>query len=142
MDPILANRAAFSNTLTFQDLPAVAVTAARDRLLDAIACAIGAHECDTATVGRSLAGAAAHRPWAGRLLGSKKLAAADAAAFVNTCMIRNLDLNDIIQGGHPSDCLAVRNAVFGVQLAAAGMTGPEAPFTGASRPGGFDYGAV
>ena len=25
---------------------------------------------------------------------------------------------------------ATRNAVFGVQLASAGMTGPEAPFTG------------
>ena len=41
----------------------------------------------------------------------KKLAAADAAAFVNTCMIRNLDLNDIIQGGHPSDCLGALLAV-------------------------------
>jgi 2-methylcitrate dehydratase len=229
IDQILANLAAFSSTLTYGDLPAAAVVAAKERLLDAIACAIGAYDCDTAEVGRKLAGPAANPALAGRMLGSKKLAAADAAAFVNSCMIRNLDLNDIIQGGHPSDCLgallavapqigasgerlitamvityeiiirlqraarirekgwdqgyalgvgtaaglanlmgfsreatqqaiaitatgnvpmratragqlsmwkgaatayAVRNAVFGVQLAAAGMTGPEAPFTG------------
>lgn len=229
IDPILANIASFANTLTFRDLPAVAVAASKDRLLDAIACGIAAHDCDTATVGRSLAGAATRPESAGRMLGTKKLAAADAAAFVNTCMIRNLDLNDIIQGCHPSDGLgallavapqtgasgerlitamvvmyeviirlqraarirekgwdqgyalgvglaaalanlmglgreatlhaiaitgvgnvpmratragqlsmwkgaatayAVRNAVYGVQLAAAGMTGPEAPFSG------------
>ena len=228
-DPILENLAAFSSTLTYGDLPAAAVVASKERLLDAIACAIAAYECDTATVGGSLAGAAARAEVAGRILGTRKLAAADAAAFVNTCMIRNLDLNDIIQGGHPSDCLGallavapqtgasgerlitamviayeiiirlqraarlreqgwdqgyalgvgtaaalanlmglspdatrhalaitavgnvpmratragqlsmwkgaataytVRNAVFGAQLAAAGMTGPEAPFTG------------
>lgn len=229
MDAILKVLTDFSCSLSYRDLPAVAVNAAKDRMLDAVGCAMAAYDCDTANVGRSLAGAAARPDVAGRVLGSKKLAAADAAAFVNTCMIRNLDLNDILQGGHPSDGLgallavapqigasgerlvtamvviyeivsrlqraarirekgwdqgvalgvataaglanlmqlghestlnaiaitatgnvpmratragqlsmwkgaatayAVRNAVFGVQLAAAGMTGPEAPFTG------------
>jgi 2-methylcitrate dehydratase len=198
-------------------------------MLDALGCALGAYDCDTAQVGRSLAGPAARKDIAGRILGSNDLVAADAAAFVNSCMIRNLDFNDTYPGGHPSDALgahfaiapqigasgerliaaavvayeifvriqmkgqlrekgwdqgfgisvgaaaglcnlmgldrgvakhaiaitavantpmratragqlsmwkgaatayAVRNAVFGVQLAAAGMTGPEAPFTG------------
>ena len=228
MDQILGGIADFATRLSYRDLSAAAVTAGKERLLDSIACAIGAYDCDTAEVGRSLAGPPARKELAGRMLGSKKLAAADAAAFVNSCMIRNLDLNDIIQGGHPSDSLggllavapqigasgeklitamvvayevfirllkgglrekgwdqgfgisvgtaaglanltglgreaaqhaiaitavantpmratrsgqlsmwkgaatayAVRNAVFGVQLAAAGMTGPEAPFTG------------
>ena len=228
MDQILGGIADYATRLSYRDLSAAAVTAGKERLLDSIACAIGAYDCDTAEVGRSLAGPPARKELAGRMLGSKKLAAADAAAFVNSCMIRNLDLNDIIQGGHPSDSLggllavapqigasgeklitamvvayevfirllkgglrekgwdqgfgisvgtaaglanltglgreaaqhaiaitavantpmratrsgqlsmwkgaatayAVRNAVFGVQLAAAGMTGPEAPFTG------------
>jgi len=229
MDQILTKLAEFASQLSYRDLSAAAVIASKDRLVDSIACAIGACDCDTANVGRSLAGPAARPELAGRMLGSRKTAAADAAAFVNTCMIRNLDLNDIIQGGHPSDCLggllavapqiaatgeklitamvvayeivirlqaaarmrekgwdqgfgisvataaglanlmglgcdaarhaiaitavanlpmratragqlsmwkgaataySVRNAVFGVQLAAAGMTGPEAPFTG------------
>ena len=229
MDPILTSLAEFSSELSYRDLPANAMTASKERLLDALGCAIGAHDCDTAKIGRSLAGPAARKKLAGRIVGSKRLAAADAAAFVNSCMIRNLDFNDTYPGGHPSDSLgglfavaphigasgerlitatvvayeifirlqmraqlrergwdqgfgigvgaaaglanlmglnrevaqhaiaitavanmpmratragqlsmwkgaatayAVRNAVFGVQLAAAGMTGPEAPFVG------------
>lgn len=234
MDPILARFAEFSSTLSYRNIPAPVVAAAKDRLVDTLGCAIAAHDCDTAEIGRSLAGPAARPELAGRILTSRRTVAVDAAAFVNTCMIRKLDLNDIIQGGHPSDMLgallaiapqigasgerlitamvvsyevlirllkgglrekgwdqgfgvsvgvaaglsnlmglsrpetqhaiaitavanvpmratrsgqlsmwkgaatayAVRNAVFGVQLAAAGMTGPEAPFTG--RHGLFD----
>jgi 2-methylcitrate dehydratase len=215
--------------LSYEDLPANAVTASKERLLDSLGCALGAYDCDTAEVGRSVAGPAARKELAGRILGSNDLAAADAAAFINSCMIRNLDFNDTYPGGHPSDSLgglfavapqigasgkrlitaavvayeifirlqmkaqlrekgwdqgfgisvgaaaglanlmglshdvaqhaiaitavanmpmrasragqlsmwkgaatayAVRNAVFGVQLAAAGMSGPEAPFSG------------
>lgn len=229
MDPILNGFATFASTLSYRDLPPDAVTASKERLLDSIGCALGAYDCDTAEVGRKLAGPAARDELAGRMLGSSEFAAADAAAFVNSCMIRNLDFNDTYPGGHPSDSLgglfaiapqigasgkqlitatvvayeifirlqmkaqlrergwdqgfgisvgaaaglanlmglsrevaqhaiaitavanmpmrasragqlsmwkgaatayAVRNAVFGVQLAAAGMTGPEAPFTG------------
>jgi 2-methylcitrate dehydratase len=229
LDAILNGFASFASTLSYGDLPSNAVTASKERLLDSMGCALGAYDCDTAEVGRKLAGPAARDELAGRMLGSSELAAADAAAFVNSCMIRNLDFNDTYPGGHPSDSLgslfavapqigasgkqlitatvvayeifirlqmkaqlrergwdqgfgisvgaasglanlmglsrevaqhaiaitavanmpmrasragqlsmwkgaatayAVRNAVFGVQLAAAGMTGPEAPFTG------------
>ena len=229
MDPILNSFAEFASSLSYGDLPANAVTASKERLLDTLGCALGAYDCDSAEIGRSLAAPPARNELAGRLLGSNDLAAADAAAFVNSCMIRNLDFNDTYPGGHPSDSLgglfavaphigasgerlitaaviayeifirlqmkaqlrergwdqgfgisvgataglanlmglsreiaqhaiaitavantpmrasragqlsmwkgaatayAVRNAVFGVQLAAAGMTGPEAPFTG------------
>jgi 2-methylcitrate dehydratase len=205
------------------------VTAGKERVLDALGCALGAHDCETANVGRSVAGPAGKKQLAGRILGSKRLVAADAAAFINSCMIRDLDFNDTYPGGHPSDSLgglfaiapqigasgeqlitaavisyeifirlqmkaqlrergwdqgfgisvgaaaglanlmglsrdvtkhaiaitavanmpmratragqlsmwkgaataySVRNAVFGVELAAAGMTGPEAPFAG------------
>jgi len=227
-DTLLDALTRFSTTLTIADLPQNAIDAARDRLIDSAGCGIGAYDCDTARAGLSVACPPARVELAGRVLGSKRIVAADAAAFVNSCMIRNLDLNDILQGGHPSDCLgalfavapqvgasgarlitamvvayeiiirltrggmrdkgwdqglgisvgtvgglcnllqlgpeatrhaiaitavgntplratrsgqlsmwkgaatayAVRNAVFGVQLAAAGMTGPEAPFSG------------
>ncbi|MCW5603234.1 MAG: MmgE/PrpD family protein [Burkholderiales bacterium] len=229
MDKILDDFTEFAGGLSYNDLPASIVTAGKERLLDALGCALGAYDCDTAEVGRTLAGPPAREDLAGRMLGSKRLYAADAAAFVNSCMIRNLDFNDTYPGGHPSDALgalfavaprlrvsgehlittaviayeifirlqmkaqlrergwdqgfgisvgaaaglarlmgldrdairhaiaitavanmpmratragqlsmwkgaatayAVRNAVFGVQLAAAGMNGPEAPFTG------------
>jgi 2-methylcitrate dehydratase len=229
LDAILNSFAEFASTFRFRDLPPNAVQAARERMLDALGCALGAYDCDTAQVGRSLAGPAARSDLAGRIVGSNDLVSADDAAFINSCMIRNLDFNDTYPGGHPSDALgahfavapqigvsgerliaaavvtyeifiriqmkaqlrekgwdqgfgisvgaaaglcnlmqlghdvarhaiaitavanmpmrasragqlsmwkgaatayAVRNAVFGVQLAAAGMTGPEAPFTG------------
>ena len=110
-DPILSTLVDFTTRLTYRDLPSHIITAAKERMLDGIACGIAAHDCDTAGVGRKLAGAPASPQVAGRLLGSKKLAAADSAAFVNTCMIRNLDLNDILQGGHPSDGLGALLAV-------------------------------
>jgi 2-methylcitrate dehydratase len=230
MDQILASLAKFSSELAYRDLPDHVVAKTKDLLLDSLGCAIGAHGCDTAEMGRSLAGPPASKELAGHIVGSKKPTAADAAAFVNACMIRYLELNDtLLPGGHPSDMLgalfaiapqigasgerliaatvvayeifirmeisahlrekgwdqgfgisvgaaaglaslmgldpdvaqhaiaitavantpmratragqlslwkgaatayAVRNAVFGVQLARAGMTGPEAPFTG------------
>jgi 2-methylcitrate dehydratase len=229
LDPILNSFADFASHLSYRDLPSNAVNASKERLLDSIGCALGAHDCETAKVGLSLAPPAASKALAGRILGTNDLRAADAAAFVNSCMIRDLDFNDTYPGGHPSDGLgglfavapqieasgerlvtatvisyeifirlqmkaqlrekgwdqgfgisvgaaaglshlmglsrdatmhaiaitavanmpmrasragqlsmwkgaatayAVRNAVFGVQLAAAGMTGPEAPFSG------------
>jgi 2-methylcitrate dehydratase len=230
VDPILASLSEFSSALSYRDLPASTVSAARERLLDAVGCAIGACDCESAAIARSLAGPPARDALSGRIVGSRDVVAADAAGFVNTCMIRNLDFNDTyLPGGHPSDCsgalfaiapqigasgerllaatvvayeifirlqisaklrergwdqgfgigvgtaaglanllglkrevarqaiaitavanvpmratragqlsmwkgvataYAVRNAIFGVQLASRGMTGPEAPFTG------------
>jgi len=105
LDPILSSFADFATRLKYEDLPDNAIDAARERLLDSAACAIGAYDCDTAEVGRALAGQAKRPELAGRMLGSHDTAAADAAAFVNSCMIRNLDFNDTYPGGHPSDAL-------------------------------------
>ena len=63
------------------------MTASKEHLLDTLGCAIGAYDCDTAEIGRALAGPAARNELAGRIVGSR-------------------------------------------EPAAAGMTGPEAPFTG------------
>src|SRR5688500_18506689 len=111
LDSILESFADFASRLTYRDLPPNAVKASKERLLDTLGCALGAFDCDTANVGRSLAGPAAPKALAGRIVGSNDLAAADAAAFVNSCMIRDLDFNDTYPGGHPSDSLG---AVFAV----------------------------
>ena len=111
MDPILNSFAEFASTLSYRDLPASAVKASKERLLDSIGCALGAYDCDTAEVGRKLAGSPASEEVAGRVLGSNDVTAADAAAFVNSCMIRNLDFNDTYPGGHPSDSLGALFAV-------------------------------
>ena len=119
MDPILNSFADFASRLSYRDLPPNAVKASKERLLDTLGCALGAYDCDTAEVGRSLAGPAARPQLAGRILGSNALAAADAAAFINSCMIRNLDFNDTYPGGHPSDSLGGLYAVA-PQIGASG----------------------
>ncbi len=112
MDPILETFTDFATTLSYRDLPGSIVTAARQRLTDALGCAIGSCESEAAAIARSLAGAPAPGALAGRIVGSKRRAAADAAAFANTCMIRNLDFNDtFLPGGHPSDCAGALFAV-------------------------------
>jgi 2-methylcitrate dehydratase len=112
MDPILDSLADYATTLTFRDLPPNIVGLSKERLFDALGCAIGAYDSEPANIARALAGPAARGAQAGRIVGSKELVAADAAGFANTCMIRNLDFNDtLLPGGHPSDCSGAMFAV-------------------------------
>ena len=111
LDNILESFAEFAAELSFNDLPANAIKAGKERLLDSIGCAINAYNCDTAQIGLSLAGRAPREEVSGRILASTQVVAADAAAFINSCMIRNLDFNDTYPGGHPSDSLGALFAV-------------------------------
>lgn len=112
MDPILDSLAEFATTLSYRDLPPTIVQLSKERLYDALGCAIGAYDSEPAKIARALAGPAAPDAQAGRIVGSKELVAADAAGFANTCMIRNLDFNDtLLPGGHPSDCSGAMFAV-------------------------------
>lgn len=119
VDQILQQLTDFSTGLRYADLPANAVTAAKERLLDTLGCAIGAHDCDIAEIGRALAGPAARPDLAGRITGSKDTATADTVAFTNSCMIRKLDFNDTYPGGHPSDSMGAFFAI-GPQVGASG----------------------
>lgn len=112
MDPILDSLADYATTLSYRDLPPGIVPLAKQRLFDALGCAVGAYDCEPARIARALAGPPARGSQAGRIVGSKDLVAADAAGFANTCMIRNLDFNDtLLPGGHPSDCSGALFAV-------------------------------
>jgi len=105
LDSILKSIVEFACDLTYDDLPQSVVTATKERLIDTLGCAFGAYDCEEVTIGRKLTGYPASKTHIGRILGSNEHVAADAAAFVNTCMVRNLDFNDSYPGGHPSDMM-------------------------------------
>ena len=105
MDQVTEQIAAYAHNLSYDDLPAEIVVAAKQRLLDTIGCALGGRGCDAAVVARHLATASAPDHYPGRILGQSQRSAADSAAFANTVMIRYLDFNDSHQASHPSDML-------------------------------------
>jgi 2-methylcitrate dehydratase len=105
LDDLTRRIAAYAAGARFQDLPDEVVHTATVRMVDSLACAIAAYDCDAAAIGRRLARGAVPERYPGRILGFGERTAAEAAAFTNTCMIRSLDFNDQYPGGHPSDCL-------------------------------------
>ncbi|HAA92717.1 MAG TPA: hypothetical protein DCE33_09745, partial [Rhodospirillaceae bacterium] len=121
MDDILAGISEFACELTYEDVPESALTAAKERLIDTLGSALGAYECDTVAVGRSMVSPPSNTGLVGRILGENKDYAADGTAFVNTCMLRNLDFNDSFPGCHPSDGLGGLFSVAPV----AGISGKE-----------------
>lgn len=105
MDRITEQIANYAATTKFEQLSAEAVHAAVQRLIDSLGCAVGAHDCEPAEIGRRLASGQTPGKYAGRLLCFGHTLPAEAATFINSAMIRNFDFNDRFPGGHPSDCL-------------------------------------
>ncbi len=115
MDDIIAAIAEHAARFELGAASAETVHAAKRHLVDSIACGLGGHDCAAAAMGRRIAASPAPPARAARSLGGRAPVAAEAAAFVTTAMIRYLDFNDTVHGGHPSDAL-------GAVLAAADMT--------------------
>lgn len=113
MDRITAEIAAFAHALRFEDLTEETVHAATQRLIDSLACAIGAYDCEPALIGRRLAAGQSPGKHAGRTLFSDHTMPLEIAAFINGTMIRNFDFNDRFPGGHPSDGLGAHLAMAG-----------------------------
>ena len=111
MDNLTRQIADFAAQLSHEKLPDKVVGAATRFLVDSLACAIAAHDCESARIGLVLARGAAPDRYPGRILFHRETSTAESAAFVNTAMIRNLDFNDQYPGGHPSDCLGAFFAV-------------------------------
>jgi 2-methylcitrate dehydratase len=111
MDHLTRQIANFAAELSYDHLPQEVVAAATRFLIDALACGIAAHGCQSARIGLSLARGAAPERYPGRILFHGEKSTAESAAFVNTAMIRNLDFNDQYPGGHPSDCLGALLAI-------------------------------
>ena len=116
MDATLRKITDFSLQLGYDDLPPVAVHACKRRLIDTLACALGAFDAEPSRIARAIAGRVNSRIPA-RMLGSLEQSSPELTAFANGVMIRYLDLNDATGtgGGHPSD-------MFGALLAAADST--------------------
>lgn len=115
MDNLTRQIADYAARARFEDLPADAVTATTLRVVDSLACAVAAYGSEQAEIGRRLALGAKPERYPGRMLGYGERSTAEAATFVNTCLIRNLDFNDQYPSGHPSDCLG---ALFALAEAA------------------------
>ncbi len=105
MDNLTRQIADFAAELSFEHLPDEVASAATRFMVDALACAIAARDCEPAQIGLRLARGATPLRYVGRILCHGQWSTAEGAAFVNTAMIRNLDFNDEYPGGHPSDCL-------------------------------------
>jgi 2-methylcitrate dehydratase len=113
VDKITHEIAEYSSAWTFSDLTDESVHAATQRLVDSLACAIGAFDCEPAQIGRRLAAGQIAGKYSGRVLCFGDQLPAEAAAFINSTMIRNFDFNDRYPGGHPSDGLGALLALAG-----------------------------
>ncbi len=79
--------------------------AMRNRLVDAVGCALGAFDGPPCVAARSIAATATAHPGAS-VIGLAEPSTPELAAFANGCMVRYLDFNDTYHtegGGHPSD---------------------------------------
>ena len=115
MDRITEKIADYAAATKFEHLSAEAVHAAIQRLIDSLGCAVGAHDCEPAAIGRRLANGQTPGKYAGRTLCFGDTLPAEAATFINSAMIRNFDFNDRFPGGHPSDCLGALLALAGAR---------------------------
>src|SRR4051812_16927329 len=103
----------YALTLEYEHLNAHVVHEAKRRVVDTIACALGAYDAPPVRIAREMAipinGATA------RVIGSLVRTTPELAAFANGVMLRFLDYSDSAlggnRGGHPSDNLASVMAV-------------------------------
>jgi len=105
----LAERfALYAHGLTFERIPAEVVHEAKRRIIDALACGLGAvHEAPAGLARSAMAGLAPGG--ACTILGTGERTSPDLAAFVNGYLVRYLDYNDTYlskEALHPSDNLA------------------------------------
>ncbi len=115
MDPISETIASFAYGLGADMIPERVVHHAKRRLVDSLACAIGAIGSPPARIARALAAdvSSAHPA---TVIGAAAGTSAELAAFANTAMVRYLDYNDMYfapigGGGHPSDLISGALAV-------------------------------
>jgi 2-methylcitrate dehydratase len=113
VDNITQTITEYASTSAFDHLTEEAVHAAKQRLIDSLGCAVGAHDCEPAQIGRRLAGGEMPGKYPGKVLYYGDRLPVESAAFINTSMIRNFDFNDRYPGGHPSDCLGALLAIPG-----------------------------
>ena len=116
--PLAQRLAEYAVSLSYDQLDAKTVHEVKRRLLDSLACCLGAYEADAAACARRVATRVRGEPGA-TFLGGAAPTSPELAAFVNGVLIRYLDYNDTYlskEPAHPSDN-------FSVALAAAEVAG-------------------
>ena len=113
MDTLTHRLANFAASLRYEQIPPAILHHARRSLIDSLGCAFGGMTCEAAQIARGIAEGAVPRHHAGAIIGSHTQTTAEAAAFLNTVMIRYLDFNDAWHAGHPSDMLGGLLALAG-----------------------------
>jgi 2-methylcitrate dehydratase len=107
MDATLKKITDFACALSYGDLPPQTIHECKRRLVDSLACALGAFNAEPSKIARTLARKVTSKTPA-RIFGTLERTSPELAAFANGVMIRYLDLNDATGsgGGHPSDALS------------------------------------
>ena len=113
MDCLTRQIATFATELTFDHLGEEIANLGAQHLIDTLGCAVGAHDCQPAEIGRRLATGQSPGIFPGRTLFHNSILPLEMAGFINACMIRNFDFNDRYPGGHPSDGLGAHLALAG-----------------------------
>jgi 2-methylcitrate dehydratase len=114
--PLLAERLAeYAVNLSYEKLPHQAVLEAKRRIIDALACAMGAISCQSepALIARKVA-QFTNMPNGATVLTTRHKTSPDQAAFASGTMIRYLDFNDTYlskEPAHPSDNISAILAV-------------------------------
>jgi 2-methylcitrate dehydratase len=108
MDRFLDFLSSYGSSLTYGDLPKEVIHEVKRRLIDSLACAMGAYEAPPSKIARSLALEVSSTPGS-TVLGSRHSSSPELATFANGVMVRYLDYSDACrgsdskEGGHPSD---------------------------------------
>lgn len=113
MDRRTTELAAYAAALRYEDLSEEAVHECKRRLIDTLACAVGAFDAEPSRIARAVARRHVGKPPA-RILGTLESSTLEHAAFANGVMLRYADYNDAYftrSSGHPSDNIAAVLAV-------------------------------
>ena len=113
MDTTTQKLCDFTTSLRYEDLPPVATVAAKARILSTLAVALAAYDMAPVRIARKLAQPVAAGP-ASSIFGSLVKTTPDMAAFVNSAMVRCLDMSDsyVMEAvSHPADAFPAVLAV-------------------------------
>lgn len=123
MDTTTQKLCDFTTSLRYEDLPAIAIVAAKSRILSTLAVALAAYDMTPIRIVRKLAQPVASGP-SSSIFGSLMKTTPEMAAFVNSAMVRCLDMSDsyVMQAvSHPADAFPAVLAV----AQAEGATGKD-----------------
>src|SRR6266702_4840136 len=106
----------YASSVKYSDIPENIIHESKKRIIDALACGIGAFNAEPVRFSRKIAEKAKVKDGS-TLLGTEKASTPDMASFVNGIMVRYFDYNDTYlsrEPAHPSDnlgaCLSVANS--------------------------------